>query len=132
MDEDDIYDTAVYSDYADLPKETRKALYNEYLKSDAGEKQLSRIIFVVPLIFYIAIAALLVAATAVAITVGIGVTFITLVMCAAAVIAGLIIVKINTDKAKYAHEVRFAAWLKTEKHVIAVPKDDIKSDKKQK
>ncbi len=128
MDED-IYDTTVYTDYADLPKEKRKALYDEYLASDAGEKKLSRLMIAVPAIFCVAVCALLIAAIIVGIAAGIGVTFIILVMCAAAMLAGLIIVKLRLDKIKYAHEIRFAAWLKTEKRIIAIPKEDLKSNK---
>ncbi len=122
-EEKDIYDTSIYIDYADLPKERQKALYAEFAASDPNEKKLSRLLTVVPLVFCIAVAALMLAAVVVAFVIGVGVTFIVLVLTTCAVLVGFIIVKVRLDKVKYEHELRFAAWLKTEKRVIAELKD---------
>lgn len=122
-EEKDIYDTSIYIDYADLPKERQKALYAEFTASDPNEKKLSRLLTVVPLVFCIAVAALMLAAVVVAFVIGVGVTFIVLVLTTCAVLVGFIIVKVRLDKVKYEHELRFAAWLKTEKRVIAELKE---------
>ena len=65
-EEKDIYDTSIYIDYADLPKERQKALYAEFAASDPNEKKLSRLLTAVPLVFCIAVAALMLAAVVVA------------------------------------------------------------------
>ena len=122
-EEKDIYDTSIYIDYADLPKERQKALYAEFAAADPNEKKLSRLLTAVPLVFCIAVAALMLAAVVVAFMIGVGVTFIVLVLTTCAVLVGFIIVKVRLDKVKYEHELRFAAWLKTEKRVIAELKE---------
>lgn len=122
-EEKDIYDTSIYIDYADLPKERQKALYAEFAASDPNEKKLSRLLTAVPLVFCIAVAALMLAAVVVAFVIGVGVTFIVLVLTTCAVLVGFIIVKVRLDKVKYEHKLRFAAWLKTEKRVIAELKE---------
>lgn len=122
-EEKDIYDTSIYIDYADLPKERQIALYAEFAASDPNEKKLSRLLTAVPLVFCIAVAALMLAAVVVAFVIGVGVTFIVLVLTTCAVLVGFIIVKVRLDKVKYEHELRFAAWLKTEKRVIAELKE---------
>lgn len=42
---DEIYDTSIYIDYSDLPKERRKELYDEFVSSRPAEKRLTRFFF---------------------------------------------------------------------------------------
>lgn len=117
--DDNIYDTAVYTDYADLPKETQKSLYKEYLASYKDEKRLSLWFILTPAFFGAGILALLISALVVFITQGLGIPFIVLITTTAAALLCFIVAGVCIDKVKYAHELRFAAWLKTEKRVIA-------------
>lgn len=119
MDDKNIYDSTIYVDYTDLPKQKQKELYKEYLATDKNEKQFSKWLILTPAIFGGGILALIIAALVVYFTQRLSLPFIILIIAIAAALFCFIIVNIRMDKARVLHELRFADWLKTEKHVLA-------------
>ena len=119
MEDKDVYDTSIYVDYTDLPKQKQKELYKEYLATDANEKRLSLWFMLTPAVFGAGILALLIAALIVFFAQGLELPFIILIVATGVALLCYVIVSLKLDKVRHNHEIRFAAWLKTEKHVIA-------------
>ena len=120
---DNVYDTTIYTDYFDLTEEKKKALYDEYLKSDASERKLSLIMKFAPLALYAVIVGLIIASLVISIAVGAGVTLIILLATLAVVIGALIILQVKLTKVRRSVAERYSVWLKTQKRIIAELKD---------
>lgn len=120
---DDIYDTTLYTDFTDLPKKTQKELYTEFIGTKKEEKTVYRLTIALPAAFILLVFGFMLAALLVLIFQGMGLQFIILLVCVVLVLLGFVIAKLRLDRVKTAHELRFAEWLKTEKHVIAVLKE---------
>ena len=120
---DNVYDTTIYTDYFDLTEEKKKALYDEYLKSDASERNLSLIMKFAPLALYAVIVGRIIASLVISIAVGAGVTLIILLATLAVVIGELIILQVKLTKVRRSVAERYSVWLKTQKRIIAELKD---------
>lgn len=126
---DEIYDTSIYIDYSDLPKERRKELYDEFVSSRPAEKRLTRFFFFIPLCFGIAVVLLLAAAIAAYFAEGPGALLFVAMGGVIVVLVCFVLITLRLDKIKEEHELRFIDWLKTEKRVIAVLKEKKKKNK---
>ena len=125
----DVYDTTIYTDFADLPDITRKALYAEWTDKFPAEKKLSRFCRLLPLIFAMLTAGFLIASGIVALAVGFDIPCIILLVFAIATLVACLIFNERSARLMYAQSIRYSDWLKKEKRILAEIKPK-KSNKK--
>ena len=114
-----IYDTTIYTDFNDLPEETKKALYSEWLKGHPAEKRTNRLCRFVPLAFAVLAAIFLIASAVVAIVVGFDIPCIILLVVAIIALVVFVVFNEYASRIIYDQSIRYAAWLKKEKRVVA-------------
>ncbi len=123
---DDIYNTELYTDFTDLPKQTQKALFKEFRKSSANENKIYVLTILAYIIFAVAIAGFMTASIFVYIFVGISILFVLMLILILLTILGFLILKTYMDRVGREQKLRFAEWLRINKHVIAELKEDKK------
>lgn len=119
MEDKDIYDTKIYTDFSVLPEETKKALFSEWLKKHPAENKLRRIYRLAPLIFAILTAAFVIASGVATLAYVFNITSIILLVCGIVTLALCVIFNERAARMQYDQSVRYAAWLKSEKNILA-------------
>lgn len=119
MGNDNKYDTRIYTDYSSLPEETKKALFAEWLKLHPAESKLQKMCRAFPLIFAVVTALFVIASGIVALVSELTVICIVLLACGVVSLVFCIIFNERSARLGYDQSIRYAAWLKSDKNVIA-------------
>lgn len=125
---EDIYNTTIYTDYVDLPKEKQDSLFREWLAGDAEQRKF---------FFFYKFSSLFLLIPAISITValiyffinGISPAVLVFTISAFILLALFAVLSFFLDRERFKRLSAFAEWLKVEKRVLATFKK--KSDKKQ-
>lgn len=119
----DVYDTTIYTEFSDLPKETQKSLYKEFRNTSKEENKIYLLGIIVPIVFAVVIAGFLIASVFIYIFQKMNIPFVLMLICACIVLLGFIILKAWMDRVKKEHELKYSHWLKVNKRVIATLKE---------
>lgn len=125
------YDTRIYVDFNELPDETKKALWAEWIKKYPQEDRMRKIARFAPLIFAVITALFIIASAIVAIANGFDISCIVLLSCGVVSLVMCVILNEWGARLLYDQSARYADWLKNEKNIRAElkPKRSRKKDK---
>lgn len=116
---DNIYDTTLYTNYYDLPPATQKSLYNEWLSAYPIERKTRLVLSIFAYIFFGLTLGLLLASAIITYFIGFDWLNIILIIGGIVCIIFFMIISNKRNTQVHDHSIRFSAWLKTEKRVLA-------------
>ena len=119
MENNDIYDTTLYTDFNDLPGETKKKLLKEWLDKHPSEKKQRNLYRWLPISFAAITAVFLLVSAIMTLIGGFSVLSIVMLVLAIATLCVCIFFNERASRAAYEQAERYAVWLRREKRVVA-------------
>lgn len=128
INDDNIYDPTIYTDYYDIPADVKKKLFTEYLSGHPDDKRtLNYIKFISALSIGIVLVLLI---TSLVLSIIFGISLVLIIMTGVTMLSvvWLIVFMLKSEKIRVSVLRRYSSWLLKEKNIIATLKIDIEKE----